>query len=737
MISIILTFILTCVLSFERCASTDNSLQCLDADLQTSGFHVETEMPAHLCQLAMDMGYEPESYTNSMQKLRVIIETDAGGDPDDEQSLVRFLLYANEWDVEGIIANRPTARPKENLNPVRTGLGIVQQHLTAYGKVYPQLRSHAAGFPTMQYLWDRSVAGCSNNTAAVNLIIAAIDRDDPRPVWFQNWGTDRGSDPSNLKRALDKVLAERGPTGYAVFKNKILLCSADKFAEHTTNTSVPWPLWVYPYLPNMDGGNWYHRFGPLTATAGGFNLIHDVLTGHGPLGALYPTNTNIPQKEGDSHLFIYLIPTGMNDPMHPDWGSWAGRFGVRDVEPRSTNYYWSNLRDVWQGTTNRDNTLKRWAADLQNDFRARFDWCVNPYEKANHPPVAVLNGDPTSRILTINAKPNSKSKLSALGSSDPDNNSLSYQWTFYSEPGSYTNEVQVINGDSSDATVVIPADAAGKDIHVILTVRDEGQPPLARYRRAIIKVDAANSNNAMTEPEWRRLPLMQNGKTDDSWCHVGWGGFTVDDGALETVCDPKGLGLLVYEKEQFGNCQIRVVFKSKDEKCNAGVFVRIDQGILAQTNQPGATFDRDEKGKISKESMKQMMASGEREEGPWFAVHRGYEVQIMDANDPLHRTGAIYSLAPSSAISEKAAGEWKTMIITLDDNKIFVDLEGKRITQFDPSDVAHLKTRQWFEPKREPTRPVVGYLGLQNHDPGDVVWFREISVRPLPDDGVK
>ena len=37
------------------------------------------------------------------QRLRLIIETDAGGDSDDEQSLVRFLLYANEWDIEGII----------------------------------------------------------------------------------------------------------------------------------------------------------------------------------------------------------------------------------------------------------------------------------------------------------------------------------------------------------------------------------------------------------------------------------------------------------------------------------------------------------------------------------------------------------------------------------------------------------------------------------------------------------
>ena len=43
----------------------------------------------------------------SGDRLRLIVETDAGGDPDDEQSLVRFLLYSNEWDVEGIIANRP------------------------------------------------------------------------------------------------------------------------------------------------------------------------------------------------------------------------------------------------------------------------------------------------------------------------------------------------------------------------------------------------------------------------------------------------------------------------------------------------------------------------------------------------------------------------------------------------------------------------------------------------------
>lgn len=236
---------------------------------------------------------------------------------------------------------------------------------------------------------------------------------------------------------------------------------------------------------------------------------------------------------------------------------------------------------------------------------------------------------------------------------------------------------------------------------------------------------------------WRPLPLIAEGHLDEAWCHVGWGGFTVDKDSLRAECDPKGLGLLVYKKERFGNCQLRVVFKSKEAKSNAGVFVRIADGILDQVNQPGAAFDRGAAGKISAPSMKRMMTSAEREEGPWFAVHRGYEVQIMDANDEFHRTGAIYSMAASSAMSPKAPGEWKTMIITLSGDRIFVDLDGQRVTSFAPESRDVPRNRQWFEPKREPKRPEAGYIGLQNHDPGDVVWFKEISVRPLPDADAK
>jgi hypothetical protein len=234
------------------------------------------------------------------------------------------------------------------------------------------------------------------------------------------------------------------------------------------------------------------------------------------------------------------------------------------------------------------------------------------------------------------------------------------------------------------------------------------------------------------EPAWRALPLITDGKIDPAWLHVGWGGFVVDDGALRTECDAKGLGLLVYKKERLGNCQIRIVFKSKEPKSNAGVYVRIDDGILDQAQQPGAAFDRDAGGKISKESMTKMQASAGRGEGPWFAVHHGYEVQIAEGADPFHRTGAIYSLAPASAASKKAAGEWKTMIVTLAGNRILVDLDGQRITNFDPASPDLPPQKQWFEPDRKPKRPEAGYLGLQNHDPGDVVWFKEVSVRPLP-----
>lgn len=424
---------------------------------------------------------------DSHDRLRLIVETDAGGDPDDEQSLVRFLLYANEWDVEGIIANRREVRRPENHNPRNSGFEIVRGFIDAYDEVYPRLSEHDERFPTPEHLRDRTVAGYDDTDDAVRLIIEAVDRDDPRPVWFLNWGTDAGSAESNLKRALDRVLAQRGREGYAKFKRQVLLSSDDQFGEHTTRIEPLWRLWVYPFYPDMDGGRWYHRFGPLTAKAGGFDLERDVRTNHGPLGALYPTNTTIAEKEGDSLTFLYLIPTGLNNPLQPSWGSWAGRFGVRGPwRPPNDNYYWAGERDTWRGTTNRDNTLKRWAADLQNDFRARMDWCVRPRGEANHPPHVVLNGDRSARPLTIDVPAGTSTHLSCAGSSDPDGDELAYEWFIYPEPGTYRGRIDV-GKMGSKVNFTVPSDADGATIHVVVAVRDRGEPPLTRYRRAVVR----------------------------------------------------------------------------------------------------------------------------------------------------------------------------------------------------------------------------------------------------------
>jgi CubicO group peptidase (beta-lactamase class C family) len=448
---------------------------------------------------------------SSTPRLRLIIETDAGGDPDDEQSLVRFLLYANEWDIEGIIANRPATRRPENKNPADTGLDIVRRLLDAYGQCQPNLVKHDAHYPTKKYLWERTVAGYNDTEDAVNLIIAAVDKDDPRPVWYSDWGTDNGAAENNLKRALDRVRKDRGPDGYVQFKSKLRLSSYDKFGDHTTKIEPSFPIWVNTFQPELEGKRWYHRYSALTSKAGGFDLQRDVLADHGPLGALYPTNTTHWAKEGDTMSFLYLVPTGMNDPERPTWGSWAGRYGPREDLPGKP-YYWANQVDSWNGTTGRDNTLARWAADLQNDFRARLDWCVKPVREANHPPRPLFKGAKVLSIVQILLRPGMEMPLDAGRSLDPDGDRLSFEWFVYPEAGTYRGQVALTKTSPSAAMLKIPEDAGGQTIHVILAVRDTGNPPLAAYQRMIVRVEdeTAEAKAAMPSVAAKYFPSPES-----------------------------------------------------------------------------------------------------------------------------------------------------------------------------------------------------------------------------------
>jgi glycerophosphoryl diester phosphodiesterase len=419
---------------------------------------------------------------------RVIVETDAGGDPDDEQSMVRFLVYANDLDVEGIIVNRVLTRDGENLNPERTGYGVVRRMVKAYGECAERLREHDPRYPTAEEMLERTVNGDNAHEDGVDLIIRAVDADDPRPVWLLNWGTDHGSDESSLKRALDRVLKERGQEGYAKFKSRVFLSSDDQFDDHTFKIEPAFPLWVDTFRPEIDRRRWYHRFSAITATAGGFDIENDVRTGHGPLGEMYPLNTTHTQKEGDTMTFTYLIPTGMNDPLHPGWGSWAGRYGKMD-DAGDRNYFWANQQDTWNGSTSRENTLARWAADLQNDFKARMDWCVQPKDKANHPPKIVLTGE---RERTI--RDGEPVTIDASRSSDPDGDELMYSWEVYREAGTCQEPVEFLDKDADGAVVTIdvPTLKTPADVHLVLTARDNGTPPLTRYARVVLHVEPPN-----------------------------------------------------------------------------------------------------------------------------------------------------------------------------------------------------------------------------------------------------
>lgn len=251
---------------------------------------------------------------------------------------------------------------------------------------------------------------------------------------------------------------------------------------------------------------------------------------------------------------------------------------------------------------------------------------------------------------------------------------------------------------------------------------------------AFLDVNAGAAEGKKQPPTagpWRTLPLITDGKVNPAWAQVGWGGFTIDDGALRTACDERGMGLLFYKPEKFGNCQIRIVYRCEKPKTNAGIFVRIDDGIARRIGEKSPEVHRNEKGKLSKEMLIKVMEASEKHLGGWYPVHHGYEVQIMDDSDPLHRTGAIYSLAPAAPVPKKPQTEWRTMIITLAGERVTVEVDGKHLSTFDPNAADNPPRKLWTEPLREPKRPTHGYIGLQNHDPGDVVWYQEVSVRPL------
>ena len=114
------------------------------------------------------------------EKPRVFVLTDIGNEPDDQMSLTRFLLYANEMNVEGLVATTSTwQREKVHTDMIDLVLGH-------YGEVQPNLLKHAEGFPTLSQLkavvapglasYGLAATGEGKNTAGSDLPVKAIEK---------------------------------------------------------------------------------------------------------------------------------------------------------------------------------------------------------------------------------------------------------------------------------------------------------------------------------------------------------------------------------------------------------------------------------------------------------------------------------------------------------------------------------------------------------------------------------
>lgn len=452
-------------------------------------------------------------------KTRVLVLTDIKGDPDDQQSLVRFLTYANEFDIEGLIA---TTSCWKRHSP---SIEMIHLVLDAYAKARPNLLVHASGYPTIDYLRSVTKAGVDGyamhaaarqlDNEGIDHIISVVDCDDARPVWVLSWG---GS--NTLGGAVMKVRNTRSKAEAEMFVAKIrgyeiaLQDDGHAYIAHhfprakLISSCVQWKA-ICRTTPKC-GDTWVESRGGNNDVFNHTWVKKHIQENHGPLGQRYPMAGTL--WEGDTPSFLYLIPNGLSEPECPHYGSWGGRFqravnvrsgtGNDRVDPELQRYcdytLYTDANDTWTywGATyiyNPYAPIFRWREDFQNDFAARMDWAVtDDLKQANHNPIAVLNGDRSRCFVEVTAKPGETVTLSSDGSHDPDGHPITSHWMLYPEAGTYQGDITLSKDKGEHTTLTIsapkPNNRRDPTIHVILTVRDNGTPSLVAYRRAIIKV---------------------------------------------------------------------------------------------------------------------------------------------------------------------------------------------------------------------------------------------------------
>ncbi len=441
-------------------------------------------------------------------KPRVIVLTDITNEPDDEESMVRFLVYSNEFDVEGLIATtsvwlRDKVRPEN-----------IRERIRAYGQVRSNLLKHAPGYPTMEHLLNVTKEGLpefgmkgvgpGKSSQGSRHIIEVVDRPDDRPVWISVWGG-----PNCLAQALWDVKYTRSEEELDAFVSKLRVYTISDQDNSGRWMRLTFPKLFYIVTPgsvdNMEyykatwtgiSGDRHYKNAPMHK----FELVDNpwleknIIENHGPLGALYPKLEYI--MEGDTPSFFNLISNGLGSRISPSYGGWGGRYVLHQTYGE-TRPIWTNARGC-QDTVTAENgleytsaqaTIWRWREAYQHDFAARMDWCVSKiYKGANHNPIAAFDNDKSKAVINLTVKPEETVKLSADGTYDPDGDKFSRRWFVYKEAGNYKGSVNIKNDTAQQAHFIAPKVKAPCAVHIILEVKDEGRPSLYSYRRIIVNI---------------------------------------------------------------------------------------------------------------------------------------------------------------------------------------------------------------------------------------------------------
>lgn len=454
-------------------------------------------------------------YAQVSSKPRAIILSDIEADPDDSQSFVRLLLYANKIDLKGLIATTSVWQ-KSKVAPES-----IKKIVLAYGKVQPNLNKHEAGFPdakTLLAVTKKGAAkygmlgvGKAEDSEGSEWIISVLEENDPRPLYISVWGG-----VNTLAQALYKIRATKSPQEVQHLISKLRV--------YTISDQDDSGIWIRDNFPDLhyvvSPGDHYGSATWIAINSKVNEITNEEISnawlgqniqqGHGALGAAYPDVSW--GMEGDTPAWLNLISNGLNNPEHPNWGGWGGRYELykpdfsKQKKGTSGVPYQPETRAIW--TDIQDNytpfipadfgraikfdtvhfhdnkaTLLRWRADFQNDFAARMDWCLADYKHANHPPVAILNSK-----TEITLKSGEGLGFNASGSYDPDGDSVGFLWFNYPEAGSYKQILSISPENYSGIWFTAPQVEKKETIHIILKVTDKGKPRLSAYKRIIITV---------------------------------------------------------------------------------------------------------------------------------------------------------------------------------------------------------------------------------------------------------